>query len=778
MLVIIVVAGAGLAGGLLVFHRRPTKSAAGEFAGSVGCRDCHEKFYEKWSSSWHGLAMRPFTLAFARENIPMQKAPIEVRGRTYRIEIGSGTAVVREQGPDGERVYSVEHVLGGKNVFFLLTPRSGGKLQVLPLAFDVRRREWYDTTGSMVRHLPDLTDAPLDWTDRSLTFNASCYGCHVSQLSKNYSLETDSYGTTWGEPGINCESCHGPGRKHVEAMRRAGNNARAISDITVTRQFSAAQTNSLCAPCHAKMSPLDTGFQAGSRFFDHYDLVTLEDRDFYPDGRDLGENFTYTSWLTSPCAASGKLECTHCHTSSGRNKFPGPDSDMACLPCHSRHVLAPAAHSHHRAESEGSRCVSCHMPETTFARMRRHDHSMLPPTPAATLRFDSPNACNLCHKDRDARWADRWVRLWYSRDYQAPLLHRAGLVDQARRQDWEHLDEMTAYLTSRDRNEVFAASLLRLLQRCPAPQKWPAVLGALRDLSALVRSSAAASLATCPEPRAFTELVEAAGDPYRLVRVQAAAALTHFSLDSLDAASRRRVETAFAEYEDSLKCRPDDPRSHYNLGNYHQERGDSTAAQREYETALRLLPSFIPALINLSIVHARLGEPEKAERALREALRYDPGSAEACFNLGILLAEHGRAVEAETCLRTALRSDPDLAEAAYNLAVLLADRNLPESLTLCRKAAALRPNEARYAYTLAYYLWKGKDPEGAIGVLRPLLQRQPDYADALMLLGSIYEATGRRGEAIQLYRSAAADPAVPAAARRQLASLLASAESR
>ena len=32
---------------------------------------------------------------------------------------------------------------------------------------------------------------------------------------------------------------------------------------------------------------------------------------------------------------------------------------------------------------------------------------MLPPTPAATIAFRSPNACNLCHKDKDAAWADQ-----------------------------------------------------------------------------------------------------------------------------------------------------------------------------------------------------------------------------------------------------------------------------------------------------------------------------------------------------------------------------------
>ena len=63
---------------------------------------------------------------------------------------------------------------------------------------------------------------------------------------------------------------------------------------------------------------------------------------------------------------------------------------------------------------------------TEFARMRRSDHSMLPPTPAATIAYNSPNACNLCHADRDAAWADNLVRVWRPRDYQAPVLRHGG----------------------------------------------------------------------------------------------------------------------------------------------------------------------------------------------------------------------------------------------------------------------------------------------------------------------------------------------------------------
>jgi len=105
--------------------------------------------------------------------------------------------------------------------------------------------------------------------------------------------------------------------------------------------------------------------------------VTLEDPDYYPDGRDLGENYTYTSWSMSPCVKSGKLDCIHCHTSSGRYRFKKEKFNNACVPCHEGKVNNPTEHTHHLAESEGSKCISCHMPMTAFARMNRSDHSML-----------------------------------------------------------------------------------------------------------------------------------------------------------------------------------------------------------------------------------------------------------------------------------------------------------------------------------------------------------------------------------------------------------------
>ena len=144
------------------------------FAGSASCRQCHEKFYTLWSTSHHGLAMQPVTEAFARQALTAQTNAIEIGNCLFRADIDA--RVVREEGAGGRRAYPMAHAMGGKNVYYFLTPLERGRLQVLPLAYDVRQQEWINAGASMVRHFGDTPDAPLEWHDPQLTFNTACFG--------------------------------------------------------------------------------------------------------------------------------------------------------------------------------------------------------------------------------------------------------------------------------------------------------------------------------------------------------------------------------------------------------------------------------------------------------------------------------------------------------------------------------------------------------------------------------------------------------------------------
>lgn len=774
------VAGAALAAWLLLPHRgargptadsgavprSPSESAAADeapLAGSGSCRECHAVFFEKWSTSFHGRAMQPHTGEFARDRLTPQRRPLRIKGRLYRAVVGTGSDHVEEEGPDGTREYPIVQVLGGKNVSYFLTPLARGHLQVLPVAYDMNRKEWFSTAASAVRHFEGVANEELDWTDRAYTFNTSCFSCHVSQLATNYEPSTDSYRTVWAEPGVSCETCHGPAAGHVRAWRAVGPGERPPdSKIISAKSLTAPRRNDLCASCHAKASPLWSSFRPGDRFFDHFDLVTLESPDYYPDGRDLGENYTFTSWRMSPCVKAGGIDCVHCHTSSGRFRFADRPND-ACLPCHAARVAAVAEHSHHAPDSEGSRCISCHMPMTEFARMHRSDHSMRPPSPEASLAFGSPNACNLCHADRSARWAAEKVRSWHGEGSGARLLREGHLVAAAREQDWSRLADMLAYLRDPDRDEIVTASLVRLLVSCPDTSKWPVLRTLATDSSPLVRGAAVAALEGDPGGRGI--LLGASGDETRLVRVRAAAALAGVDAGTVAPADRAALRSATAELERSLLARPDDFASQYNLGNLQLERGDDAAAAERYRRALTLRPDHVPSLVNLSMAEARRGRLGAAEEALRRAIGVDPGSAAARFNLGLLLAETDRAGEAKAELRRALELDPGNGAAAYNLAVLVAPESLRQAATLAGHAAEASPEDPRYAWTEAFYLEKSGDAEGAVRVLERLVVRHPGYRDGWALLGALHESRGRAASARAVYERAARTGSLPASDR-------------
>jgi Tfp pilus assembly protein PilF len=723
----------------------PIKAAPPGFAGSRSCQECHVKFYQLWSTSYHGLAMQPYTPELAKTRLTAQKAEIVVGKHRFLADLQK--EVLIERGPEGEKRYPIVQAMGGKNVFYFLTPLERGCLQVLPVAYDVRRQQWLDTTASAMRHFGDRRDEALDWKERPLTFNTSCFGCHVSQFFKNYDLTSDSYHTTWAEPGINCETCHGPSAGHVRLFRELPTNQPAPADIKliVLSKLTTEQRNATCAPCHAKMSPVTMNFAPRDRYFDHFDLIGFENADFYPDGRDLGENYTYTQWRLSPCAKSGELDCIHCHTSSGRYRFQDPaKANEACLPCHAKTVENASAHTHHKTGTAGNECISCHMPMTEFARMRRSDHSMRPPTPATTLLYNSPNACNLCHTNKDAAWADKLVREWRKRDYQKPVLEHAALIAAARKQDWKKLPDILAYLASPSREEIHTASLVRLLADCPSDDKWPVLRKLIADPSPLVRASAAEALGQRPDQANTAALVKATSDDYRLVRVRAASALANIPEESLPDDQRHQVRSAMAELMESMRSRPDDMASHYNLGNFHMSRGQMPEAAAEFETATRLQPDALPPYVNVALAYNALGQNDKAEASLRRALSLEPTNAPANLNLGMLLAEVGKLSAAEQAFRAAFKADPKSAQPAYNLGILLSKDRPEEALVWSRRAAELRPDNPAYGYTYAFYLYRAGQLNEALKAVRLVRQRFPAHEDSVLLERQLLQDQERR----------------------------------
>jgi len=694
-----------------------------EYAGSASCRECHEKFYELWSTSHHAKALQPWTAELAAE-LPPQPHPIEAEGRIYMTHITPERGWMSD---DQGREYNIEYAMGGKNYYNFLTLMEDGRLQVLPVLYDAQHDEWKNTTQSMLRHFEDGTqDTPVSWRDSMLTFNAECFRCHVSQSESNYDPETDTYATVWEEPGISCEACHGPSSEHIRVCKAAPTN-RPPADLKIIKwnDMTVEQQNASCAGCHTKGGAITGSFDTGDLYWDHFDLTTFEHADYYPDGLDLGENYTMGSWWLSPCATQGNLSCTYCHTSSGRYKFKGENANEACLSCHEKRRADAKEHMHHPSGG-ATKCTDCHMAMHSFGGMNQSDHSMRPPMPNLSIATGSRNACTICHTDRSNEWALEQVREWhptFDQDTEFEM-KRALLVQALRNAEWEKLPAVLDYIEAPDSEPLFITSMIRLLP----PSGNTRQKTVLRRLTTgaehpLVRSAAAAALDGDNTPGDHPALLNALSDPVRLVRIRAAERLAAVPKEEVPKQHRKAFEAALKEMWDANNLRLDHWGSHYNAANILMRQQRYTEATAKYDRAHKLRDDIAPPLINAAMAFASLGDLSEAEARLLKAIELPEPSPEAHFNLGLLCAEQGRTDQAETHLRKALELQPQNAQAAYNLAVLVSAKDMPQTFRLLRAAMDADPYNPRYVETLAYYYLQTGQSGLARKILEEALQR-------------------------------------------------------
>ena len=723
-------------------HTTETPQEQWQYTGSASCKECHHKFHDLWASSRHGNSFNVVNDEFVKANLPPHEGSIEIAGAKYTADVEN--KVIIEDGPEGIKKYPMKYAVGGKNVFYLITELEGGKMQTLPLGYDVMLKKWYDMAKSGVRHSHEFDDEPYHWKDYPYTFNSRCYGCHVSQYSQNYDFETDSYSTVWKEAGINCEACHGPASEHIRVCKEAMKQGKMPEDLAMimvvqSHGSTPEQVDSACSCCHTKGAAITPSYLPGEDYYDHFDLATYENVDYYPDGRDLGENYTFTSWSLSPCAKNSKLDCMYCHTSSGRYRFhDDAKANDACVECHKSKVDNIVKHSRHR---EGAtKCIQCHMPMTRFGNMMRSDHSMRPPMPSATIKFKSPNACNICHKDKSAEWADRKVRKWHKGDYQKATLETADLISQARRGQWQNLQAMLEYVQNPDNNEIFVNSLIRLMETHDDERKWPVLVKVLNTSSSpLVRSSAAYGLNTYLSPETVTELCKATKDKYRLVRVKAGVSLSQVPKQYIPAEYKDSVQKAVDEYLVSLDARQDDGTSHYNKGNYYMGLAQYDKAIDSFETASRLQYDFVPPRVNIAMAYNALGQNDKALASLDEAIKLDPKGTAPYYNKALLLAEMQQMDKAEEAFRKVLSLNPKYAGAAYNLGIILADKSPDESLEYCKKAYKAEPSNVKYGYTYAFYLNQAGQVDKAVEILESMVDAKVYDQNTISLLVNIYK---------------------------------------
>jgi len=715
----------------------PVPGPIATFAGSKKCMDCHKAEYDRWQNSHHDRAMD-----LADETTVLgdfNNAVVEFHGVTSRFYRKDNQFFVYTQGPDGKMgQFEITHTFGWYPLQQYLVPFSRGRLQCLPIAWDVKEKKWY--------HL--YPDAPIDpndwlyWTNAGQNWNGMCAECHSTNLKKSYNIEGDSYNTTWSEIDVSCEACHGPGSRHVE-WAELPDMARPQTEyyelVVKTKDMDSRQQVELCAPCHARRAILGDYTHAEPDLLDSMLPSLLTPELYFADGQILEEVYVYGSFTQSKMY-SRNVRCSDCHDVHSIKKVK--EGNALCLQCHRAAVYDSKRHHFHKNKGEkgepirsadgkvlfdvgtGAECVQCHMPERPYMVIDyRADHSFRIPRPDLSIKLGTPNACNRCHVDKTDQWSDEYITKWYGPGRKAH--YGTILADGIERSADAHKDLLK--LASDPLYPVIVRSTaLSLLAEYPGQETSRAYELALMDDEALIRRTAVDHLNVSDAKRQTELLTSILYDPVKAVRIEAARRMTEIAEPQLGGAQKKIFQASLKDYQKSMEYSADFAFGRYNLANLYVALKQPQAAIVNYQTAIQIDNLFYPAKVNLAMLYNQMGKNDEAESLLREVTASHPEMHEVQYSLGLLLAEEKQYDEAAIYLKQAAQGMPERARIHYNLGLLLQhlkkDSDAEASLL---KAQELEPDNLDYLYALAEFYLKRRKLLKAKSIAEKMVTRHP-----------------------------------------------------
>jgi predicted CXXCH cytochrome family protein len=564
------------------------------YAGAAACATCHANVTHVWTSSRHSKMVQPATAAgvvgdFARGQVTL-------RGSVYRFRVQAGAYYITESYLTGKpQEHRIQYTLGNRRIQHYLSTLPDGRIVVLPPTWDVLRKNWF--------HNLDIDDPEEAPGVQVQIWNKSCYSCHVSQQEKNFNAEKNAYETKWLDFGINCERCHGAAAEHAAFYTNPAHQGRPAHDVVVQTRLSAARNTAICAQCHSFRDIFVDGFAAGDDYYDHFlpilefALPQGEDPAYWPDGRPRRFSTDAFGFWQSECYLKGGATCLDCHvvphnTDIDKNPQLRPDANALCSRCHQAIGNAVAQHTHHAERSTGSSCVECHMPRTVLSiKAQIRDHAMSIPVPENTIHHAIPNACNECHKDRDARWALARMNEWYGDQSRQKLIRRADAFSDARNGEPGAAAPLLAILNQASEGALVRANAVGYLSRfSDDPAVFTAMERSLADPEPLVRALAARTLNPAPAyrsevSRALTKLLD---DPAATVRITAAVALVGMGLRDLPGDDGARLERAEQMFRARAALNSDDAEQDAAAGKFYLLTSDPAAAIAAFQASLKL----------------------------------------------------------------------------------------------------------------------------------------------------------------------------------------------
>jgi tetratricopeptide (TPR) repeat protein len=607
------------------------------------------------------------------------------------------------------------HMIGGGTQGFV-TGAADGTVRFLPFDYSAASDEWFCNTGGRSNRgwrpitpnlaLADCGDWPPSRVLGSIERFPNCQQCHGSQITVAFDSTAHRYVTRMTALAVNCESCHGPGRRHIETMREGASESTDVGMRALTT-LDTDDALEVCFQCHALKHELVAGYVPGMPFRTNYSLglPAFGDAPLFADGRT--RTFAYQEGhLASACYRQGSMTCTDCHdphaqtyrNHTGR-KLIDPFDDGQCVSCHpSKGGAESQRHTRHGPNSPGSRCVSCHMPYLqqpsvgSEIRYARSDHTIPVPRPSFDERLGVQSACALCHAGRPPETLQAQVREWYG----------------------------------------------------DPPPHPPEVRGLLASLP--LRDPAGAAALVLGPP----------GD-HEMARF---AGLAHFFIRYLEP-DMPALPPTVAERLERVSESLDDDVAALALASLHFARGHDPVERERLDRRLRALGPrevavrrrWVGVLVRRAAAYRAQGDPARAARTLGKALEVAPDDPRTHRELGGALSDAGRYDSALVHLRRSLTLDPAQPLALVSVAfVRIQLGDLAGGLSTYRDAALLNPHEPLVPLSWGNALLRARQFDDAARVFDQAVQIEPGLARAHFGLGAAYAQLGRQEEAIEALR--------------------------